>query len=94
MKLWDYIEKRHFEVGKKRWVAYWSTLREGLAPTDEFDPVADLEAHERAFPSLGLARAFVSKLTGYYGAPMIRQEVFGHEFEDCGGWEVINQEVI
>ena len=91
--LWDYIEKRYVDVGAKRWVAYWWTLRNGFKSTYEFDPVADVTVHERIFPSRGLARAFAAKLTIYYGAPMIRQEVFEHRFETCGGWETIESTV-
>lgn len=91
--LWDYIEKRRVEVGKQRWVAYWWTLRDGLDPTEEFDPVAHVHDHGRVFPNRGLALAFARKLTIYYGTPMIRQEVFAHEFENFGGWETIESTI-
>lgn len=89
---WDYIGKKHVELGATRWVCEWYVWHEDSDPDDEDrDPIDDGVCMCRNFPTRGLAEAYGRTVEYDLWGPTVHEEEFvlDHDGKQgrFGSWE-------
>lgn len=94
MQAWDYIDKRHVEVGARRWLVTWTVRRHEETPACEGHDITEcFSGEERAFPNRGLAVAWARKAPCVFDEPQVLEQVFAIEHGHFGTWDTLTSPI-